>query len=302
MIKILFALLIFSESVFAQTSVTVIPKKPAAPASAVTVPSSSTPPHVITQNLAASDAAPADAAPPSPWKLTYFGEYQGPPLGNIDLLKTQTPGNDLSYTEWDHYLMLGYQISKTIVLGTQFRAASPTNPEANFAFADQRVYAKWKNMIDTSDVNMAGKLTVEFPTTTKSRNAGKIIAFKIEDNFEIKTALRNWSFTADVLLKPIFYNDPVSGGGKSDLLVGLFPYITVDLSPNVQLLFEGSFDANHNYNAAFYDYMPGDPDYVDIGPVFTINSHLNTNIALRFFTDDISFKAAALYANITATL
>ncbi len=303
MIKILFALLIFSPTVFAQTTAVTVVKKPVAPKNAVN-PAPNTAP---TQTISAAAAPTADAPPPpSPWKLTYFGEYQGPALSNFDLSKTQTPGQPEGPTEWDHYLMVGYQFSKSIIIGTQFRGVSPIDSTpgstASFSLLDQRIYVKWKNMIDTSDVNMAGKLTFELPTTDKSRTAGKIIAFKIEDNVEFKTPLRNWSFTADFLLKPVFYNDPVSGSGKTDMIVGVFPYITVDLTPSTQLLFEGSFDATHNYNANFYDYLPGDPNYIDVGPLFTITSHFNTNVALRFFTDEISFKSAALYANFSATL
>ena len=158
-------------------------------------------------------------------------------------------------------------------------------------------------MVETSDVDMSGKVTLEPATTDSSRTAGKLFAVAFDANFELKTPLRNWSFSADIQIKPFFYNDPVAGGsGKTDLYFGFFPYITMDMIPNLQLLFEGSFDSIHNYIANFYDLQGGDNDYLDIGPLITVNSHINTNIALRFYTDNFSFNAAGIYANIGVAL
>ena len=240
--------------------------------------------------------------PFNPWRLSYFGEYQGPALGNFDISKTQYPNHPQTFTEWDHYLKIGYAVSKNVTIGTQFRAFNSTDPTVPFGFYDQRFYVQWNHMIETSAISLTGKFTAQIPTTDASRNTGEIISFRINANVEFKTPYRNWSFTCDFLVQPFFFNDPVSNGGQTDLYIGVFPYITANIAPNVQLLFEGSFDANHNYNAAFNDYQSAFNDYIDIGPLFTINSHINTNIALRFFTDNLSPQAAAIYANIGVAL
>jgi hypothetical protein len=157
-------------------------------------------------------------------------------------------------------------------------------------------------MIETKDIDMQGQFKLELPTTDLSRRTGKLFAFSADFNWIFKTSLRNWSFSADTMIRPVFFNDPASGGGKTDLIVGIFPYITVDLGPSTQLLFEGSFDATHNYSAALYDYQAGDPDYINVGPLFTIGSHVSSNVAFRFFTDSISFKTSCLYTNVSWAL
>jgi len=242
------------------------------------------------------------AAPPSPWKISYFVEWYGPALGNIDLRRTQVPGSPPYYSEIDHSFKLGYGVSKDVTIGTQIRGTTLLAPDAGFIFFDPRLYTQWSNMINTSDVGMSGKVSFQYPTSGYYRNQGNFLSIKMDFNFELKTALRNWSFSFDAMVHPYFFNDPVSDGGKIDLEFGIFPYVTLDLSPNVQLLFEGSFDGNHNYNSAFYDFASAYSDYIDIGPLFTVNSHINTNVALRFFMDDISFKQSAIYANIGVAL
>ena len=296
--RLLFASLFFPLSAIAQTPRTIkFTTRPLTQPKTLTAPEANR-----TTSISTPTPAPPQAPPPTNWKLSYYGEYQGPPLSYIDLSKTQPPNQPLAYAEWDHSLKFGYAVSKSIILGTQFRAASPLDPQASFQFADQRFYVQWGHFVKTSDVDIMGRFVTEIPTTDSSRNKGKIVAFKFETNVEFMTSLRNWSFSFATLIKPTFYNDPVSGGGKTDLNFGIFPYITVDLYPNTKLLFEGSFDGAHNYNAALYDYQSGDPDYVDIGPLFTINSHISSNLALRFFVDNISLKNAALYANIGMAL
>jgi hypothetical protein len=255
-----------------------------------------------TTTVGAVSVPPAPESPKSPWRISYLVEYGGPQLGNIDFAKTQVPGAPADYTSLDNSLKIGYAVAKSVTLGTQIRGSYSFAPDAGFGFSDLRFYSQWSNMIDTSDVGMSGKLALELPTTSKNRNAGKLFAFKFDFNFDLKTQLRNWAFSFDFEIKPYFYNDPVSGGGKTDLDVGIFPYVTLDLSPNVQLLFEGSFDANHNYSASTYDFTSASNDYIDIGPLFTITPQINTNIALRFFMDDISFKQAGLYANLVVAL
>lgn len=245
-------------------------------------------------------SAPAAVPPPTPWKLSYYAELQSARFSNFDLTKTQGANDSISsYSEIDHAVKIGYAVSKAVNVGTQIRGAQPLDPAQQFSFPDLRFYGSWNHMVETQDIDMQGVLKVELPTTTKSRTAGKLVAFKIENNWTFKSALRNWSFTASTLIKPVFYNDPYSGGGKTDLIVALSPYITVDLTPSTQLLFEGSFDAAHNYTSASYDYTSGDPDYFDVGPVFTLSPSISTNVAMRFFTDIISFNTACLYLNFS---
>jgi len=235
---------------------------------------------------------------PNPWKVSYFGEYYGPRVGNPQLSKTQGPLDPApSYTEWDNSLKLGYAVSKDVVLGAQTRAAIPFDPTKSFTFMDERLYFSWANMIDTPDVNMTGVLDVELSTSAASKNAGKIIAFRIKNNWILKTPLRNWSFSALTMVKPIFYNVPYS---KSDLALGFYPTIEWDYSSEWALVINGGFDANHSYNDTFYSYGQGDPDSIEIGPQWTINSHVQVYAAINFFTAD--FTVPTLYFNISAAL
>lgn len=232
-------------------------------------------------------------------RFSYFGEYLGPRLSNIDLTQTQGPDGVMNYTGINHSLKAGYKLSKNVIVGAQFGAVSPFDPTQSFQFNDSRIFANWANMVDTKDINMQGVIKLQLPTTDASRNRGRIMALQIQNNWTLKTELRNWSFTASTLVMPFFNTDP---NGKPDLFVGLFPYITVDLSPKVQLMFEGGFDAIRSYNASSFDFSQADSDYIDIGPVFNVNSSVSVTTALRFFTEMISFKASCLYLNISAAI
>lgn len=277
------------QAALAQTPATTAPATPGATATGVAP---------LTGTLTAPATPAAPEAPKSPWRLSYYTEYQGPRFSNIDFTKTQgVTDAEPSYTSVFHQVKLGYGISKAVIFGTAIRANSYFDPKKDFGFLDLRFYSSWNHMIETQDLDMQGVLTLELPTTDSNRNAGKLFAVKAGSNWTLKTSLRNWSFTAATEVKSVFFNDPAGKGGKTDITIAIYPYITVDLSANTQLLFEASFDANHNYNAAFYDYQPGDPDYIDVGPNFAIGSHISTNIAFRFFTDSISFKTACLFAN-----
>ncbi len=307
MIKIILVSLIFSMNAYAQTKTKVTVRPAARPAAR--------PRHVITPEPSSSSVGPIfgtgvvaaapDAAAPakSPWRLSYYGEYVGPALSNFDLQQTQVPGSPSEYTGIYHQIKVGYAVAKNVTIGTVFRANAPFNPLETFGFYDQRFYSQWSHMIETSDIDMSGKLTFELPTTDASRNKGKILAVRFDENFTLKTSLRNWSFTANVTLKPTFYNDPfVGGAGRTDFDLSLAPYITMDVMPNIQLLFEGYFDANHNYTASFGEFQSSGADYLDIGPIITLNSHMNTNVALRFYTSHFTFDAANVFVNLEAAL
>jgi hypothetical protein len=296
----LFLLFAWSGNAIAQTS---------APAPAQ--PKSAHPPHTFVPQMNTDDPAPGSTPIPAanapapefnPWRLAYYAEYQGPPLGNFNPLYTQAPGSDPAYTEIYHSLKIGYAVSKYVTIGIQEQADSPFDPAGNFSFEDQRVYVQWNHMVETSDLDLGTKFAADIPTTDHSRQIGKLVTLRVDANFEFKTPLRDWDFSVDLAFRNSFFNDPVSNNGQTDMRVALYPYITYNIIPNLQALFEASFDAAHNYNANFYDYTSGESDYFDLGPLITINSHINTNLALRFFTDDISFNAAVVYANITVAL
>ena len=250
--------------------------------------------------------APSPTPAPFPFKLSYFGEYIGPRLSHLDFTTTQTPDDKkIQYAYYQHYLKAGFLVAKDVVIGTQLRLINSYDPDPQngFYWEDARFFISWAHMVETDDVDMTGILKVEVPTTDYTRDTGEIIAFKIENNWILKTSLRNWHFTALTYVKPYFYHDPYNfGKGRESMDIAFLPYVTVDLFPSIQLLFEGYFEALHNYNADFYDYQSGDVDYLDIGPLFTINRHLNTNIAFRFYPDNVSLKEATLYLSVTAVL
>jgi hypothetical protein len=255
-------------------------------------------PAVGTSTLAAP--APAAAPPRSPWRLVYFGEYVGPRLSNIDLARTQGPQDAVAgYTGLGHSLKLGYQVAPNHILGAQVRASSPFDPTAMFFFKNLRFYGTWANMIDTKDVNVGTVVDLEIPNSTGARQNGNAFNLNFKINWELKTQLRNWSFTAMTLFRTMFYD---RSAGQSDFYLGLFPWVTMDLAPNWQLVFEGSFDASHSYNDVFFQLGQADPDYVNVGVMHSFSPHFQINPAFRFFTDNISFKAAVIYTSITASL
>jgi hypothetical protein len=268
-------------------------------------PSPSPSPGATSGTPATAGAVTANASPtPKPSflgnvRFSYFGEYLGPRISNLDLTRTQGPNGQPEYTSISHSLKAGYKVAKNVIVGAQFGALSPFDPTQTFQFNDTRLFANWANMVDTKDLNMQGVLKLQLPTTEASRNRGRIMALQIQNNWTLKTELRNWSFTASTLIMPFFNNEPQ---GKPDLFVGFFPYVTVDLTPKVQLMFEASFDAIRTYNDPTFEFAQADSDYVDIGPVFNLNSNVSLTTALRFFTEMVSIKNSCLYLNVSAAI
>ena len=241
---------------------------------------------------------------PLPLRISYFGEYIGPRFSNFDLAHTQAPGSkNEQWAYFNHYGKIGYLVSKDVFLGFQFRAVSSfdPDPENHFYWEDIRIMASWARMISTDQLDMTGIIKLELPTTDYTRAFTEIFSVKIEQNWILKTPLRNWHFSAITFIQPYFYRDPVNKGkGREDLEFGIEPYITMDLIPNMQLLFQGYFQAIHNYVDAPFTYRSGDTDTMNIGPLFTINRHLNANIAIRFYPDNLSFNDTSLYLSTTA--
>jgi hypothetical protein len=262
------------------------------------------PPPAAPSALAASGAkptpAPLPADPPTPWKLSYFGEYVGPRLSNINFAKTQGPSDPAPFfAELDHSVKIAYTFAKNFVLGTQIRAVSPFDPAQNFGFSDLRFYGSINHVIENSSVDIQSVLDVQLPTSSVSRQAGLLVRFNFKNNVTFKTELRNWMFSALFYLSPRFYNSP---NNNTDLVLAIYPYCTLDLATNWQLLFEGGFAAAHSDQEAQLDFSTGDPDYVDIGPLWSPNGHLQFNLAPRFYTGNLSFKAAVVYFNMSVSL
>lgn len=277
---------------------TTVEKKSVAttPGSTQTVPAPGVPAGTVTS----APPAAAPAPPRSPWRLVYFGDYIGPRLSNLRFSQTQGPqASTPSYTAWNHSVKGGYQIAPNHIIGMQVRAQSPFDPTQQFFFKNLRFYATWQNMVDTKDVNIGTVIDLEPGTSTGARNQLNSLNINFKINWELKTQLRNWSFTAMTLFRTMFYDQP---SGKGDFYMGLFPWVTMDLGPGWQLVFEGSFDASHSYNDVFFQLGQDDPDFVNVGVMHSFSPHLQINPALRFYTDNISLKAADLYLSVTAAL
>jgi hypothetical protein len=186
-------------------------------------------------------------------------------------------------------------------VGFQFGGTASFDPQKGFNFSDIQNFVNWAKMVETPDLEIQGVLKVTYPTSSGSILAGKLFALRAQGNWTIKTALRNWSFTTSTKLTSSFFKNP-STGSNTDFAVELAPYITVDLFTNVQWLFEGSFDANHQYTDNSFDFRQADPDSFDFGPIFTVNSHASITTTLKFYTTKISFETATPYVNLSVAL
>ena len=255
----------------------------------------STVPPAATSTTTAAAPAPSK---PNPWRLVYSGEYYGPRLSNFNFSQTQAPDSLTSeYTAWNHALKVGLAVAPTVTLGVQFRANTPFEPGQSLAWKNHRIYAAWAHMIDTADIDMVGILDAEFPTSTGAKSKGLIMAFNVKNNWTIKTSLRNWNFSFLTLIRSTFYNDPIN---QSDIYLGFYPSAQWDLTTDLSLLLEGSFDASHNYNNIYFDYNQADPDYFKAGFQYAINGHIQINPALQFYTYD--FTVPTLYFGLSAAL
>lgn len=283
--------------------------QPASGAPAYTTPAASAPAPVATSvPTGTSTAATAPAAAPAPesrWNAVYFGEYFGPRFSNFDISRTSGPRDttDTAYTVIDHSVKLWYKVAKNNKIGVQVRGRTPFDPDQTFFFKNLRLMGTWKNMIDTADVNMGSQLDIEFPTMARQREAGKLLDLNLKFNWEIKTSLRNWSFSATTMVRPSFYNDPTN---KSDVYFGLFPWITMDFAPGWQLIFEGSFDASHQYQAIAFDLNTtegaDDPDFIRTGVGYNFNSNVSINPAIQWYTSDLSPASTVLYLSLSASI
>ncbi len=261
-------------------------------------PAETTSAPAATSNTATTAASNPNPPIPSPWRLVYSGEYYGPRLSNFNLTQTQAPNSPTSeYTGWNHALKAGLAVSPTVTLGAQIRASSSFDPMQSLVWKNHRIYAAWAHMIDTSDIDMIGILDAEFPTSATARDRGLIMAFNLKNNWTIKTSLRNWNFSFLTLIRTTFYNDP---NEKSDIYLGFFPAAQFDLFSDLSLLIEGNFDASHNYNNIYFDFNEADPDYLKAGLQYAINSHVQINPALQFYTSN--FSVPTLYFALSAAL
>ena len=274
----------------------------AAPAPAPAAPAIVPPPGTAPVGTVAATPAAA-SPPPNPWKLVYFTEWVGPRFSNFDFSQTQGPDSPTSsYSTFFESLKVGYAISDPVVLGIIIRGEVPFDPNSNtkFNFYNLRFYGSWKHMIETSDIDMQQVLELEAPTTDSSRGKGLIVRFNIKNNWTVKTALRNWFFSVQTLISPRFYNTLT--GSSTDLAIGFFPWITLDLASDLQFVFEGSFDAGHAYQETFFDFNQGDDDYMNFGIMWSLNSHIQLNPAIRTYPSDLSPEKWGAYLSLTAAL
>ncbi len=234
-------------------------------------------------------------------RMAYFLDYDGPRFTNFDLTQSQGPLDaNSSFATFFHTFRIGYAVSPRVTLGFQITGTGSFDPQTPFNLGNVNTFANWAKMVETDDVEIQGVLRVTLPTTAASIASGQIFAVRAQGNWTLKTPLRNWSFTAQTKFTSTFVKSPT--GASSDFVVELAPYITVDLSPNVQWVFEGSFDANHQYADTSFDFRQGDPDNFDTGPCFTINSHLSVTTTIKFYTTNVSFETATPYVNLSLVL
>ncbi len=234
-------------------------------------------------------------------RMAYFMDYDGPRFTNFDLTQSQGPLDDTSsFATIFHTLRLGYAVSPRVTIGFQITGTASFDPQQQFNPGDINSFVNWGKMVETDDLEIQGVLRVSFPTSARSIAAGSLFAVRAQGNWTLKTPLRNWSFTAATKFTSSFFKTPT--GNTSDFVVELAPYITVDISPNVQWVFQGSFDANHQYADTSFDFRQGDPDSFDTGPCFTINSHASITTTIKFYTTRVSFDNATPYVNLSLAL
>ena len=233
-------------------------------------------------------------------RMSYNLSYDGPRFNNFDLTQTQGPTDTASdYASIGHRMKIGYALSKKVVVGFQFGGSGSFNPNQGFSIGDVRNYFNWSKMVDTEDLELQGVLVLTYPTTLASQQVGNILSVRVQGNWTIKTALRNWSFSVTTLLTTNYSKYPV---GKDDFSAALAPYFTYDIGPNVTWVFEGWFDSAHSFNAATLDYKGAGDDSFDLGPMFTINSHTTLTSTLKFYVQRVSFETATPYLELNFVL
>ncbi len=243
-------------------------------------------------------AAAAPAPKKSPIRGSYGLEYDGNTFGKS---LTQTPSGDPA--TFTHDFRLGYAVSKANVIGVREVVSqnleTPPGTTSNFTARDWRIYLTWGNMIETSHVEMNGTLDIVLPTSEGSQKAQKLVSFNIKNSWTLKTQMRNWSYNILTVVSPLFFQVP---NARPDLALAAVPNITVDVGPRTHIYWELGLDALHMNSANFVDFTEGDPDYMLFGPQFDLNSHFTLTPALKFYTGNLSFKAATLNIGLTAAL
>ncbi len=233
-------------------------------------------------------------------RMLYLMVYDGPRFTNFDLAKTQGVNDpEADYTSLFNMFRLGYAVSKRVVLGVTVTGFAPLDPQKQFQFADLSNYVSWGKMVETDHVEIQGQFIVYYPTSERSRNAGKLLAVRGALNWNFKTPLRNWNFSASTKFTSHFFKDPSE---QTDFVVALEPAISVDVLPNVQWLLQGEFDAAHRYSAVTYDFNQAGGDSFNTGPNFSIGSHVSLTTAIKFYTERLGFDTATLYSELAVSL
>jgi hypothetical protein len=233
-------------------------------------------------------------------RMLYLMIYDGPRLTNFDLTKTQGVNDtEGSYTDLINIFRVGYAVTKRVVVGVTVTGFAPLDPQKQFLFGDLSNYVSWGKMVETDHLEIQGQFIVFYPTSERSRMSGKLLALRGGLNWNFKTPLRNWNFSASTKFTSHFFRDPSE---QTDFVVALEPAISVDVLPNVQWLLQGEFDAAHKYSAVTYDFNQAGGDSFNTGPNFTIGSHISLTTAIKFYTERVSFDTATLYSELAVSL
>jgi hypothetical protein len=241
----------------------------------------------------------------SPIRASYTFEYEGNRIGK-PLSEATGPDGTIGSASIGHDARVGYAFEGGQALGVRAVVSQnllDVNPDGTlnqtFVARDTRIYAQWGKMIETDDLEMTGVVDFVFSTSDASQLKEKIFQVNLKQNWTLKTSLRNWNFNVTTSVSPRWFKNPYD---KADYTVAAYPNITVDLAPDWQLQLEGSFDASHDYSANFFDFQNADADYINIGPLITLNANMQINPAIRFYTQNLGIDVATTYFNFTASL
>ena len=267
----------------------------------VTANTTATTPAPVKKPVAVVAAQPAST--PSPWRLSYQGEYYGPRFNNFNLSQTQGPDilgqapSQPEYTNWNHTAKVAYAFTPDFAVGASLRFWSRFDPNvSSFAWKDNRLFFSWMNMIDTDEIGMGTIVDFEFPTSEGSRRTQRVMALNLKNAWSFKTPLRNFGFSAVTLIRNTYSNLPNNAG--SGIFLAIYPEISYDLFPDFTLLAQGSFDSSNSYKDIFWDYSQADPDYITLGFQYAFNSHLQVHPGAQYYIAD--FRDPCFYLEVTA--
>jgi hypothetical protein len=252
---------------------------------------------------------PVVADKPFQWKpiLSYSVEYIGPRWGE-PLSRTFDSQLVERQAELNHVFTAGLKFapdwSAAFQLGfsqTNLDAELTGDNAASSAWNDLRFYVNWGNMIDTDYANMGGRVRVQLPTTSASRNKSFFLRADLFTFWNFKVDLPKWSFDLMTIVSPRWFleNKP---GSTTDFQLIAEPSVSYSFTDIWSVSSALTLITDRKYGTGYFDFDQAAEDQLKIQVGWAPISHFSASLGPVLFIDKPEFANTILVAELKVSL